>query len=327
MWHDDSQMTRDSFAEKAKVKIYSIMVCIYSMIIELTFEQGVLSGKKDKWNFPESQARPVLPVSPIQQFSMQDMQISGKPDPYPNSYDAYQRQNPYLPRRIAMESQGRGYRAAPPQNDIPRYRLPEHTFRGRQNGREQQLISSTPHNPQIQYAEPDIHYAEPDIQYTEHLPPTRVGTFEMPSRVEQDGNRDQYQAQNRSHEPQPDLGRGHYAPYSSPYATDDMINRAMGRVTHSSPYTTHIGVSRTHPTPQNTNTDNTLSNVYQEMSAAYLVRAHNKDGTAKDTKEDGPEGAPPKSNLSKNKMKALRPEVSSVDPVEVLKEEAGERYE
>jgi hypothetical protein len=298
MWHDDSQMTRDSFAEKAKVKYDLIMVFIYCMIIELTFEQGVLSGKKDKWNFPESQVRPVVPVSPT-------------------LYHYARQPNYYEPRRIAMESQERSYPAAPPQIYRPTYGVTD--YRVRQNGREQQLISSTPHNPQIQYAEPDIQYAEP-------LPPTRAGTFEMPSRVGQDENRDQYQAQNRSHEPQP----GSYAdPWSSySYASrpaDDMINRAMGRVTHSSPYTSHIGVARTHLMPQSTNTDNAFSNAYQEISAAYQERAHNKDGTAKDTKEDGPEGAPPKSNLSKNKMKALRPEVSSVDPVEVLKEEAGER--
>lgn len=252
-----------------------------------------------------------------------------------------------------MESQGRSYQAAPPQNDIHNG-VQEHTRdrHRQQNSREQQLISSTPHNP---FAAPYVGYPQPpDI----HLPPTRAGTFEMPIRVEQGGNRDQYQAQNSSHGPQPDLrrgdyalysshepqpdlggghyvsshgpqpdlGGGHYAPYSSSRTTDDMINRAMGRVTHSSPYTTHIGVARTHPA-QNTNTDNTFSNAYQGISAAYLARAHNKDGIAKDTKEDGPEGAPPKSNLSKNKMKALRPEVSSVDPVDVLNEEARDRYE
>ncbi|KAI5847721.1 hypothetical protein DFP73DRAFT_592571 [Morchella snyderi] len=259
MWHDDSQMTRDSFAEKAK---------------------GILSGRKDKWNFSESQAK-----------------------------------NEPAPRPTTEPQENQHYLTSPPRRGDLTYPVPGHEPRRRlQHVPKQQLISSTPYYPQIQYVGPEIQYAEP-------LSPARALTFGMPAHGVED--RDEYhQASTRGHtKPYTSRNSGYHVP-GMPNTTTNDTNNSTGYITPS-PRSTHQIIDTT-----STDLNSALSNAYQEFSAAYQ-RSHNRDRTAKDARVDGPEGAPLNSTLSKNKIKALRQEVSSVDPVEVLrealKEEARER--
>lgn len=147
MWNDDSQMTRNSFAAKAK---------------------NILSGKEAE---PQSVGNnligPATPAPPLENYNQQfaiDGKFHGKLYPQALGADTYQ------------SPEDRDWRSSSAQQ-LWHDRDHGLTHRPRQNDRGQQLISSTAYNSRY---EPNYDDSDPYRYSSRSEAPTRAGTFEIP---------------------------------------------------------------------------------------------------------------------------------------------------